>query len=77
MTVTPVNALLARMARKLEALVWTFDRHFVTMLANQGVGFADALHLTSKPPGAVFVSFDRSFVRRARRAGATEISAIP
>jgi predicted nucleic-acid-binding protein len=46
-------------------------------LTEHGVEFADALHLTSKPPGALFVSFDRSFVRRARRAGVTGISAIP
>jgi hypothetical protein len=35
------------------------------------------MHLTSRPPGAVFVSFDRSFVRRASRAGATDISGVP
>ena len=29
--ITLVDALLARMTRKLEAPVWTFDRHFVTM----------------------------------------------
>jgi predicted nucleic-acid-binding protein len=46
-------------------------------LTEHGVEFAEALHLSSKPPGAVFVSFDRSFVRRARRAGVTGISAIP
>jgi predicted nucleic-acid-binding protein len=43
-------------------------------LTNQGIEFADAVHLTSRPPGAVFASFDRSFVRRARRAGAPEVS---
>jgi predicted nucleic acid-binding protein len=31
---TLVDALLARMTRRLEARVWTFERHFVTMRAN-------------------------------------------
>jgi len=38
-------------------------------LAGQGLGFADAMHFCSTPPGATFVSFDRSFIRRARHAG--------
>ncbi len=42
-------------------------------LAGRGLDFADALHLASRPPGAVFVSFDRSFVRRATRAGAAAV----
>ena len=29
--ITLVDALIARMTRRLEAPVWTFDRHFVTM----------------------------------------------
>ena len=29
--ITLVDALLARLTRRLEAPVWTFDRHFVTM----------------------------------------------
>ena len=29
--ITLVDAVLARMTRRLEAPVWTFDRHFVTM----------------------------------------------
>ena len=45
-------------------------------LTAHGIDLADAMHLTSRPTGAVFVSFDRSFVRRARRAGATEVSGI-
>ena len=43
-------------------------------LAEQGVEFADALHLFSRPPGAEFVTFDRTFVRRAKRAGVQGIS---
>ena len=41
-----------------------------------GVEFADALHLGSRPPGAAFVSFDKSFVQRARRAGVSDISGV-
>jgi len=42
----------------------------------QGLEFADALHLCSRPPGAPFVSFDQSFVRAAQRAGVTGISGV-
>lgn len=40
----------------------------------KGVDFADALHLSSRPPDAAFVSFDRAFVKRAQRAGAPNVS---
>ena len=46
-------------------------------LAAQGVELADALHLSSRPPGVAFVSFDRTFVQRAKRAGVARISAVP
>ena len=46
-------------------------------LASHGVQFADALHVASRPPGTTFVSFDRSFVRRAQRAGAPRLSELP
>jgi predicted nucleic-acid-binding protein len=48
-------------------------------LFGKGVEFADALHLKSKPHGAKFMSFDGAFVRRARRAGITEVQspAVP
>jgi len=46
-------------------------------LTTHGIGFADAMHLTSRPPGAAFVSFDQSFVRRATRAGASDVSSVP
>jgi predicted nucleic-acid-binding protein len=39
-----------------------------------GVELADAMHLSGRPPGAAFASFDKFFVRRARRAGASDIS---
>ena len=45
-------------------------------LAVHGIEFADALHVSSKPPGAVFVSFDQSFVRRAPRAGVNGVSRV-
>jgi predicted nucleic-acid-binding protein len=46
-------------------------------LSAHGIELADALHLSGRPPGAGFVSFDRSFVRRAIRAGVTGISGVP
>jgi predicted nucleic-acid-binding protein len=45
-------------------------------LTAHGIELADAIHLCSRPPGAAFVSFDRSFVRRAKRAGTTEVSGM-
>src|SRR5450432_367006 len=46
-------------------------------LTVHGIELADAIHLSGSPPGTVFVSFDRSFVRRANRAGATAVSGVP
>jgi len=46
-------------------------------LTAHGMELADAMHLSSRPPGAAFVSFDQSFVRRAKRAGASGISVCP
>ena len=46
-------------------------------LTEHGVELADALHLSSRPSGAAFVSFDQSFVRRATRAGAIKVSGVP
>jgi predicted nucleic-acid-binding protein len=46
-------------------------------LAGQGIDFADAFHLASRPAGATFLSFDRSFVRRAKRAGVNKIAEVP
>ena|SRR5438093_689494 len=45
-------------------------------LTVHGIELADAMHLSSRPHGAAFVSFDQSFVRRARRAGATGVSIV-
>lgn len=43
-------------------------------LAQRGIELADALHLSSRPAGAKFVSFDKTFVRRAKKAGVEGIS---
>lgn len=43
-------------------------------LIAHGLDFGDALHLSSRPAGAAFVSFDRSLVRCANRAGAPKVS---
>jgi predicted nucleic-acid-binding protein len=45
-------------------------------LTTHGIELADALHLSSRPPEARFVSFDKSFVQRARRARVSGISGI-
>jgi len=44
-------------------------------LIAHGIDFADALHLSSRPAGAAFVSFDKTLVRRANRSGAAKVSA--
>jgi len=46
-------------------------------LTEQGIELADAIHLSSSPPGAVFVSFDKDFIRSAKRAGIARISGLP
>jgi predicted nucleic-acid-binding protein len=46
-------------------------------LTAHGIELADAIHLSSRLPGAMFVSFDQAFVRRARRAGAIGVSGVP
>ena len=45
-------------------------------LTAHGIELADAMHLSGRPPAAAFVSFDKSFVQRARRAGISGISAM-
>jgi predicted nucleic-acid-binding protein len=44
-------------------------------LTTQGIELADAMHVSSRPADAAFVSFDKSFVQRARRARVAGISA--
>ena len=46
-------------------------------LTASGIELADAMHLSSRPPGAAFVSFDKSLVQRARRAGVSGVSCMP
>jgi predicted nucleic-acid-binding protein len=45
-------------------------------LTAHGIEFADAMHLASRPAGTVFVSLDRPFVQRAKRAGISGVSSI-
>lgn len=45
-------------------------------LTAHGLELADAIHLASRPPGAAFVSFDQPFVRRANRAGASNVATL-
>lgn len=45
-------------------------------LTAHGLEFADAIHLNSRPPGTAFVTFDKNFVQRAKRAGTANISAV-
>jgi predicted nucleic-acid-binding protein len=45
-------------------------------LTKHGIELADALHVSSRPPEARFVSFDKSFVQRARRARVSGISGM-
>lgn len=46
-------------------------------LTASGLELADAIHLSGRPPGARFVSFDRTFVQRARRAGVPDVGILP
>jgi predicted nucleic-acid-binding protein len=45
-------------------------------LTAHGIEFADAMHLGSRPSNTAFVTFDRSFVQRAKRAGVSDISSV-
>ncbi len=45
-------------------------------LAARRIDLADAMHLSSRPAGAAFVSFDKALIRRARRAGLSELSEL-
>jgi predicted nucleic-acid-binding protein len=45
-------------------------------LTARGVELADAMHLSSRPTGATFVSFDKAFIRNAKRAGTHDISGV-
>src|SRR5438270_13300290 len=45
-------------------------------LTEHGMELADALHLSSRPPGAAFVTFDQALVRCANRAGAPGVASL-
>jgi predicted nucleic-acid-binding protein len=46
-------------------------------LTVHGVEFADAMHLCSRPLGAQFTTLDKALVRRASRAGVSDIRSVP
>ena len=46
-------------------------------LAAQGLELADAIHLSSRPANAHFVTFDKALIRAARRAGVSHITEVP
>jgi predicted nucleic-acid-binding protein len=43
------------------------------LLVDNGLQFADAIHVVSTPADASFASFDQVLVRRARRAGLSHV----
>ncbi|HWE48732.1 MAG TPA: type II toxin-antitoxin system VapC family toxin [Bryobacteraceae bacterium] len=45
-------------------------------LTEFGIELADAMHVTSRPPGTGFVSFDRALVKRAKGAGLVGVSGL-
>jgi predicted nucleic-acid-binding protein len=45
-------------------------------LMETGLDPADAMHLASAPPFTNFITFDRDLVRRAARAGATNVQRL-
>jgi predicted nucleic-acid-binding protein len=45
-------------------------------LMEHGIDFADAMHVSGRPSGSPFVSFDRAFVRRAKRAGVADVAEL-
>ena len=42
-------------------------------LCGHGIELADAIHLTSRPPGTRFASFDRKLIRSANAAGVSNV----
>lgn len=45
-------------------------------LAENGVGFADALHLAAAGGCNTFATFDQDFIKRAKRAGIEKVAAV-
>jgi predicted nucleic-acid-binding protein len=45
-------------------------------LTTHAIELAEAMHLSSRPPDVVFVSFNKSFVQRAKRAKVSGISTM-
>jgi len=42
-------------------------------LTDDGIDFADALHLCSRPAGTAFISFDRRLIKGAQRCGLKDV----
>ena len=42
-------------------------------LCARGLQFADAFHLSCRPPGATFATFDEQLLKRALRAGVRDV----
>ena len=49
----------------------------LSLTIGYGLEMADAIHLSSRPHGVSFVTFDKPFVKRAQRAGAIGVSGLP
>ncbi len=45
-------------------------------LTESGIDLADAMHLSSRPAGPRFVSFDKAFVARAKKSGASGVAGL-
>jgi predicted nucleic-acid-binding protein len=72
-----VTAALSKLVRLPNVVVE--DRPGIVMalhLAEKGMDFADALHVSSRPEGIPFVTFDRKLVRCAVRSGVANIAGL-
>jgi predicted nucleic-acid-binding protein len=47
------------------------------LTTGHGLELADAIHLSGRPHGVTFATFDRPFAKRAQRAGAVGVSGLP
>jgi len=81
-TVLPETVWALRSAFDLDeksiagVICWLVTIRGVTVEVAQGLEFADALHVASRPAGAGFRSFDQKFVERATLADVRNISTV-
>jgi len=69
------NAVRDAFTKLLGSRTYTEDESSVAAalaLTIHGIELANKMHLSGRPPGAVFVSFDQSFIRRTKRAGVAQ-----